>query len=230
MSAVPAGHNYLAALAADIRALHASARRSAEQVARDAVEAGRKLIEAKAALPHGQWQAWLRDHADINERTARLYMQLARSGLEIGNIAEMGFNAALKAIDPAIKADLRLAKARRHEREAWKHMLEAGRYFGAIREAIGAERFAAFVTERGSISAEAALLADIAQVTDASGDVAALLARDDVPKQFTFRPITEAQWLAIRERFSLTEPEEDEGAEPEPEEPEPEPEEEEGAE
>jgi hypothetical protein len=47
------GHNYLMALAADIRALDVSVRRSAEQAVRDAIEVGKLLIEAKQALPDG---------------------------------------------------------------------------------------------------------------------------------------------------------------------------------
>jgi hypothetical protein len=61
----------LAQLAVDIRQhLHASAA--------SAIEAGRKLIEAKEMLQHGEWLPWLRDHIGIGERTAQDYMRLAR--------------------------------------------------------------------------------------------------------------------------------------------------------
>ena len=92
MSAV--GHNRLFALADDIRTLHRSISRNAEQIARDAVEAGKALIEAKSLLPHGEWEAWLADHVAISSRTARNYMRLARSGLDIGTVADLGLNAA----------------------------------------------------------------------------------------------------------------------------------------
>ena len=92
------GHNRLTALAAEIRALHNGIRRNAEQIARDALEAGRQLIEAKALLPHGQWEPWLRDHVAISPRSARLYMQLARSGAEIGTVADLGLKAAARMI------------------------------------------------------------------------------------------------------------------------------------
>jgi hypothetical protein len=69
------GHNWLAALPADVRVLHAGIRRNAEQVASDAIEARRLLIEAKQSLPHGHWEEWLRQNCDLSERTARRYMK-----------------------------------------------------------------------------------------------------------------------------------------------------------
>ena len=68
----PGGDNRLAALAADIKALEARIRRTAEEIATDAIDAGHKLIEAKAALKHGAWLPWLRQHCAMSERTARL--------------------------------------------------------------------------------------------------------------------------------------------------------------
>ena len=35
-----------------------------------AIEAGRKLIEAKALLRHGQWLPWLHKHVEMTERVA----------------------------------------------------------------------------------------------------------------------------------------------------------------
>jgi hypothetical protein len=93
------GGNYLAALADDLRALQAGIQRNAKQVATDAVEAGRKLIEARIMIPHGQWEPWLAANVPtMSARTARRYMTLARSGLEIGHVADLGINAALREI------------------------------------------------------------------------------------------------------------------------------------
>ena len=92
------GDNRLPILAADIRAADGRCRRSAEEAAGAAIEAGHKLIEAKALLAHGAWGAWLQDHAGLSDRTARRYMQLARSGLEIGHVADIGIREASRAI------------------------------------------------------------------------------------------------------------------------------------
>jgi hypothetical protein len=43
-----------------------------------ALEAGRLLLEAKAGLPHGAWLPWLQENCAFPERTARLYMKVAR--------------------------------------------------------------------------------------------------------------------------------------------------------
>jgi len=43
-----------------------------------ALNAGALLAQAKAQVVHGQWADWLRDHCTVSERTAQLYMKLAR--------------------------------------------------------------------------------------------------------------------------------------------------------
>ena len=44
------------------------------------VEVGRCLIEAKATglIPHGQWEAWVREHAQMTETRAQKLMKIAR--------------------------------------------------------------------------------------------------------------------------------------------------------
>lgn len=46
-------------------------------VAIGAIEIGRRLIEAKQLLPHGEWKGWLQEHVNYSERTAQNMMQLA---------------------------------------------------------------------------------------------------------------------------------------------------------
>jgi hypothetical protein len=43
------------------------------------IAAGELLIEAKAQLRHGQWLPWLQDNCNLSERTAQLYMRLAKN-------------------------------------------------------------------------------------------------------------------------------------------------------
>jgi hypothetical protein len=93
------GSNRLAVLAAEIERADSKFRRSAEQAATAAVEAGNKLIEAKELIPHGGWAQWLADNVPaMSERTARRYMQTARSSLQIGHVAEMGIRAAAESL------------------------------------------------------------------------------------------------------------------------------------
>ncbi|SDR31598.1 Protein of unknown function [Rhizobiales bacterium GAS113] len=181
---VSVGHNRRAAIAADIRALHAGIRRSAEHAARDTIEAGKLLIEAKAGLAHGEWENWLRQNCDLSARTARRYMTIARSGLEPAIVADLGLTAAATAMT---QERLQIARLRRLGRSAWRNLLEIGRHFGAVRDTLGDEQFRAWAPEAtGFVADEALLLVEAAHVTDAGGDIAALLARDDVPKTIHF--------------------------------------------
>lgn len=54
-----------------------------------AIEAGRFLIDAKAAVRHGEWLPFLQ-RAGIAERTARNFMALAASGLNPAPVADLG--------------------------------------------------------------------------------------------------------------------------------------------
>lgn len=92
------GNNRLTVLAGEIKEADGRCRRGAEAAAAAAIEAGHKLIEAKELLQHGEWLPWLREHAGISERTARRYMQLARSGMEIGHVADLGIAGAVESL------------------------------------------------------------------------------------------------------------------------------------
>lgn len=72
------GDNRLPALAADIRVAHAGVLAARKSRTQRAIEAGRALIEAKALVQHGLWLSWLRQHCDLSERVAQLYMRAAR--------------------------------------------------------------------------------------------------------------------------------------------------------
>jgi hypothetical protein len=92
------GSNRLAVLAAEIRDADGRFRRSAEEAAAAALEAGRLLVEAKALLKHGTWLPWLREHCAMSARSATRYMRIAKSGLEIGRVADLG----IRAVDEAL--------------------------------------------------------------------------------------------------------------------------------
>jgi hypothetical protein len=91
-------------LAAKIRVELAAATEAVKRTVMHALAAGDLLLEAKAQLKHGQWLPWLRDHCGIAERTARLYMQLARSRVELesksATIADLTLNQAASLLAP----------------------------------------------------------------------------------------------------------------------------------
>ena len=55
-------------IAAEIRVIKEQTRVA---VLSGAIEIGRRLAEAKAIVPHGQWGAWLEENVDYSERTAQ---------------------------------------------------------------------------------------------------------------------------------------------------------------
>ncbi len=81
--------NRLPILADEIKRAHSGVMDAAKTAAERAMEAGNALIEAKALVRHGQWLPFLRDHCDLPERTAQLYMKIAKLGLEPAAVADL---------------------------------------------------------------------------------------------------------------------------------------------
>jgi len=120
MSADPAllaGDNSLPDLAARIRAEHEAVSAALKESVRHAIAAGELLIEAKGQLGHGRWLPWLRDHCTISERTAQLYMRVAKNRAEIeaqirNGVADLSLNeaAALLMLSSDVRKLLNFAK------------------------------------------------------------------------------------------------------------------------
>ena len=94
-----AGDNSLPDLAVRIKAEHEAVTLALNESVRHAIAAGELLIEAKAQLQHGQWLPWLRDRCNISERTAQLYMRVAKNWDEIeaqmrNGVADLSLNEA----------------------------------------------------------------------------------------------------------------------------------------
>jgi hypothetical protein len=90
--------NRLPMLAVEIRKAHADVQEAAKTAAQRAIEAGHALIEAKELVDHGGWLPWLRENCALADRTARLYMQVARSGVNSATLANLGLQAAAKTV------------------------------------------------------------------------------------------------------------------------------------
>jgi hypothetical protein len=98
-------------LASKINEAHAEAVQAAQSALLHAREAGRLLIEAKAALPHGAWAEWLRENVSFSHRTANAYMRVADRWEEIQANSQSSANLS---IDGALKL---LAAPREEEPE-----------------------------------------------------------------------------------------------------------------
>jgi hypothetical protein len=92
--------NSLADLAARIRAEHEGVAGAMKRGLDHAIAAGKLLLEAKAQLAHGQWLPWLAEHCQVPERTAQLYMRLARHAPEIRNVADLTVRGAIELLAP----------------------------------------------------------------------------------------------------------------------------------
>lgn len=59
------------------------------------LEIGRRLIEAKAQLNHGQWLSWLKEKVDFSEVTAQRAMRLAKEYPNPSPVTDLGVSKAL---------------------------------------------------------------------------------------------------------------------------------------
>lgn len=57
-----------------------------QQTAQNIIEIGRRLIQAKEMLPHGEWGKWLDEKVEFTQQTANKFMKAAN---ELGNYASM---------------------------------------------------------------------------------------------------------------------------------------------
>lgn len=70
-----------------------------KQVGGQAVlEIGKRLIEAKAQLKHGEWLDWLRDRVEFSEASAQRFMRLAREYGNASLVTDLGTSKALELL------------------------------------------------------------------------------------------------------------------------------------
>ena len=156
--------NSLTDLAARIKAEHEACGTALERGAKHAMAAGDLLIGAKALLKHGQWLPWLAEHCAMSERTAQLYMRLARARPEVEanpqRVADLTVRGAMSALMPPNEGEAilrRIAEADAQIAEASEEIMERQRGFAVwLYEQSPSERdaFLATITpqERGLIS------------------------------------------------------------------------------
>ncbi|MBB5754342.1 hypothetical protein [Prosthecomicrobium pneumaticum] len=88
--------NALADLAEQVKLANEQFLLARRTTAESALRAGGLLIDAKDRCAHGEWLPFLK-RAGINERTARNFMTLARSGIKPDTVADLGgIRAALE--------------------------------------------------------------------------------------------------------------------------------------
>jgi hypothetical protein len=95
-----------------IRQEHEAVSTAARSALAHALEAGRLLAEARATIPHGGWEGYLRGECGIAPRTASLYLRLHRNRDRLPNrqhVAELSVRQAARLLErPRVKAELDL--------------------------------------------------------------------------------------------------------------------------
>lgn len=126
----------LAELAAEANQHHAAAQDKARQAVDHAMTAGALLLQAKAAIGHGAWAAWLQRNFKGSDRTARGYMRLAnhREAIEAKRqrVADLSLREAIAALaepkeapDPKPSWKDRTPEENAKTVEQWPDLLDA---------------------------------------------------------------------------------------------------------
>jgi Protein of unknown function (DUF3102) len=84
-------------LAEEIRGHHKAVERHARSMLAEAILAGEKLLEAKELLRHGEFGPWL-TYCGVNQRTAQLYMKLAREKRNVAVLEADSIRGALEGL------------------------------------------------------------------------------------------------------------------------------------
>ena len=88
-----------ASLAPSIIAEHREAEHDMRSAVRHAIRCGELLIEAKAGLKHGEWEAWIEANLRFKASTVRGYMRLASlDPAKRQHVADLSLREALKGI------------------------------------------------------------------------------------------------------------------------------------
>jgi hypothetical protein len=95
-------------IATAINAAHAGLEAAKSEAVQCAAECGKLLAEAKATVPHGKWDTWVKEHCAFSPRTAQLYMRLARflegaSPAEAQRVADLSLRQAGRLIPDRVR-------------------------------------------------------------------------------------------------------------------------------
>jgi hypothetical protein len=132
-------------LTAAIRQEHEAASAAAGAALGHALEAGRLLAEARATIPHGAWESYVRESCSIAPRTASLYLRLHRHRDRLPNrqhVADLSVRQAARLLEgPRARAETEV------ERPAVDR-LSAAAAARAKAESLEAERILDSVSDR----------------------------------------------------------------------------------
>lgn len=70
-----------------------------QQTAIGIMEIGKRLIEAKEQLPHGEWGKWLKEKVEFSDRTARRFMQCSSEFSNSSTLRNLGQTKLFALLD-----------------------------------------------------------------------------------------------------------------------------------
>jgi hypothetical protein len=119
----------LAGLAGQINAAHLRAESAIRDGLAHAREAGKLLIKAKKLAGHGNWLPWLKRHCRFSQRTAQVYMRVARLWPQLSaNPQRVAHLTLREAIEPLITEEpgdwLAVARAEGHPFARWLQIID----------------------------------------------------------------------------------------------------------
>lgn len=83
------------------------------------LEIGKRLVEAKAQLSHGEWLPWLEKKVEFSERSAQQYIRLWKEYGKSATVADLGVRKALVLLAlPENERDSALDAAKGYKAEA----------------------------------------------------------------------------------------------------------------
>ncbi len=85
-------------LAREINTEHGHVEAYKRNTIKHAIRCGELLLEMKQRLGHGNWLAWVEEHFEASERTARNYMEIAKSAAAADLSDATTMRSALRAL------------------------------------------------------------------------------------------------------------------------------------
>lgn len=69
------------------------------QTATGIIEIGKRLIEAKTQLPHGEWGKWLEEKVEVTQQTANKFMRVSREMPNYASMSNLGTRKLFLLLD-----------------------------------------------------------------------------------------------------------------------------------
>jgi hypothetical protein len=85
-------------LVREINAEHGHVETYKHSTIQHAIRCGELLVEMKQRVGHGNWLAWVQEHFEASERTARNYMEIAKSAAVADSHDDTTMRSALRAL------------------------------------------------------------------------------------------------------------------------------------